>query len=234
MEVIMKTKIYVIMTGVVLLGACSAQAVLDDKIFTSSGQILPGEEWNSVYVYNDDTVVDMLGGFVEGLATYDGSTVNVTAGSINTLDATDFSTANVSGGSVLTLAAYDSATVKLFPNGSVFSLDSAGAGTAYMSGGITEYARAGESSTMNLYGGTVTNYMNAWGSSTVNIYGYNFTYDPLAGSWDGGQLTGFWLDDTAFTIDLYSRETYSHINLIPEPSSLALLAVGALFAKRAC
>lgn len=60
----MKTKTHLTMTAVVLLAACPAQAV--DKDFYSSGQILPGEEWNSVYVYNDDTVVDMLGGFVDG------------------------------------------------------------------------------------------------------------------------------------------------------------------------
>jgi hypothetical protein len=230
---IMKTRIRVIMAGVVLLAAWPAQGVLEDKIFTSSGQILPGEEWNSVYVYNDDTVVDMLGGFVEGLATYDGSTVNVTAGSINGLNAHQFSTANVSGGTVLTLAAYDSGTVKLFPSGTVFSLDAAGAGTAYMSGGITEYARTGDSSTLNLYGGTVTNYLNAWDSATVNIYGYGFTFDPTAGAWNGGQLTGFWLDATPLTIDLYGTETYSHINLIPEPCTILLVALGCLIGHKA-
>jgi hypothetical protein len=204
----MKTKVWVIISAVVLLAAWPAQGVLLDKTFTSSGQILPGEEWNSVYVYNDDTVVDMLGGFVEGLGTYDASTVNVTAGEINGLNAHEFSTANVSGGTVLTLAAYDSATVKLFPNGTVFSLDAAGAGTAYMTGGVTEYGRTGDSSTMNLYGGTITNYINAWDSSTINVYGYGFSYSPSGGSW--------------------------HINLIPEPNSLILLAAGALFAKRCC
>ncbi|MHC4705729.1 MAG: hypothetical protein ACYS8I_01410, partial [Planctomycetota bacterium] len=58
---------------IVPLTSGQAHALLD-KTFTSSGQILPGEEWNSVHIYNDDTVVDMLGGFVEGMATYDAST----------------------------------------------------------------------------------------------------------------------------------------------------------------
>ncbi|HUW18271.1 MAG TPA: hypothetical protein VMW16_03130 [Sedimentisphaerales bacterium] len=224
--------ITIIATLILIIAAPHAHALLD-KTFYSSDQILPGEEWNAVYVYNNDTVVDMLGGFVEGLGTYDASTINVTAGSINGLNAHQFSTANVSGGTVLTLAAYDSGTVKLFPSGTVFSLDAAGAGTAYMSGGITEYARTGDSSTLNLYGGTVTNYLNAWDSATVNVYGYGFNYSPSGGSWNGGQLTGFWLDGTPFTIDLYDAQTYSHINLIPEPATILFLGLGGLVAHTA-
>jgi hypothetical protein len=231
---IMKTKTYVIMTGVLLLAACSAQAVLDEKIFTSSGQILPGEEWNDVFIYNDDTIVDMLGGFVEGLGTYDASTINVTAGAINGLSAHEFSSANVSGGTHGTLEAWDSATVKVFPGATLFRLNASGSGTAYMTGGITEYVGAGDSSVMNLYGGVITDCLAAGGSSTINIYGYDFDYDPTGGGYDGGQLTGFWLNGSPFMLDLYGAETYSHINQVPEPSGLVILALGALLAKRAC
>jgi len=167
------------------------------------------------------------------MAAYDASTVNVTAGEINGLSAHEFSTANVSGGTVLTLAAYDSGTVKLFPNGTVFSLDAAGTARAYMSGGITEYVRTGDSSTMNLYGGTIANYINAWDSSTINVYGYGFSYSPSGGSWNGGQLSGFWLDHSPFSIDLYGTESYSHVNLIPEPATILLVALGGLIGYKA-
>ncbi len=46
---------------ILLLSAPLAQALPVDKDFTSSGQILPGEEWNNVSIYNDATIVDMLG-----------------------------------------------------------------------------------------------------------------------------------------------------------------------------
>ncbi len=228
----METKNYLIIWMAVLVWVCPAQGVLDEKTFTSSGQILPGEEWNSVYVYNDDTVVDMLGGFVEGLGSYDASTVNVTGGSINGLNAHELSTANVSGGSHGTLEAWDSATVKVFPGATLFRLNGSGYGTGYMTGGTTEYVGAGDSSVINLYGGVISDWLAAGGSSTINIYGYSFAYDPMGGTRDGGQLTGFWLDDTPFTIDFYGTQTYSHINLIPEPSTLLLLGLGAVFLRR--
>ncbi len=101
-----------------------------------------------------------------------------------------------------------------------------------MMGGTAEYLGAIDSGTVNIYGGLITESLGAWNDAVVNIYGYDFNYDPMGGSRDGGQLTGFWLDSTAFIIDLYGTDTYSHINLIPEPCSLLLLALGCLFLKR--
>jgi hypothetical protein len=227
----MKTKSYVIMTGVVLLAACSAQAVLTDKTFTSSGQILPGEEWSNVYIYNDDTVVDVLGGFADYISTYDGSTLNVFDGQAE-VGAFDYSSINISGGELSGVQAMDDATI-YFSNGATSGwLDIYASGTINVTGGSSDFLRAGGSGTFNLYGGYVGDFLSAWDVSVVNVYGYGFSYDPLGGAREGGQLTGMWLNDTPFSIDLYDAQTYEHINLIPEPSCLALLAVGALFAKR--
>ncbi|MHC4625135.1 MAG: PEP-CTERM sorting domain-containing protein [Planctomycetota bacterium] len=231
----MKTKIYVIMTGVVLLGAWSAQAVLTDKTFTSSGQILPGEEWGNVYIYNDDTIVDMLGGSADSMGTYDASTLNVLDGYVSTMEVMEYSRANVSGGNLGGVHALGNATVN-FSGDATAVLLSAGSeyGIVNMTAGTVDYLGAGDWGIINLYGGTISENVGATGSSTVNIYGYDFDYDPTAGAYDGGQLTGFWLNGSPFTLDLYGGETYSHINLIPEPSSLILLGAGVLFAKRAC
>jgi len=228
----MKTSLLLFIAVIVVLASTELEAVPEDKIFTSSGQILPGEEWNNVYIYNDDTIVDMLGGSVAEMGAYDWGTINVTAGQVGRLDAWEFSIANVSGGEVGMLEACDSGTVKVFPDATLFRLNASGSGTAHMSGGTTEYVGAGDSGVINLYGGTITECLAAQDSSTINIYGYGFTYDPAAGSRDGGQLTGFWLDDTPFSIDLYGTGTYSHINLIPEPASLLLLALGALLSRQ--
>jgi len=214
--------------AVVLFSGNGLYAV-PDKIFTSSGHILPGEEWANVFIYNDGTIVNMLGGDVDGIATYDSSMVNVTGGFVSTLDALEFSIANISGGTVGGVMTWDYAITNLYDGGSVFSLSARGqSGVVNMAGGITEYLRAGESGIINLYGGVVTNCLDTWDSATVNIYGYGFNYDPSAGGWDGGQLTGFWLDDSSFAIDLYDPDTYEHINLVPEPCSLILLAFGSL------
>lgn len=89
----MKTKLLLLTAVIVVLTGGWAHAV-PDKTFTSSGQILPGEEWNFVYIYNDDTVVDMLGGSADWIATYDASTLNVTGGHAQ-FSAYDYSVVNI-------------------------------------------------------------------------------------------------------------------------------------------
>ncbi len=208
-----RNKLFVFITAVMLFMV--PQLYADDKIFTSSGQILPGEEWSNVYIYNDDTIVDMLGGRVDSMAAYDASTLNINGGDVSTLHARGFSTANVSGGYVYGLRAQGSGTVNLSDTASVISLSSRGSfGTVNMTGGSTEYARAGNSGTLNLYGGVVTDSLNAWDSATVNIFGYDLFKTATGGTYGYGFVTGYWVDGTPFTIDLSTSETYSHISLI--------------------
>ena len=230
----MKTKIITMLAVIMLVPVCQVQAI--DVDFYSDATIQDGDIYDSVRIYDtppDHTTVDMTGGFVHVLWSYDSSIINMTGGEILTLDAYNTSTANISGGNVRSVFTRDHATTNLYDGGSVFSLGAARqSGVVNMTGGITEYLRAGESGIINLYGGTVNIYLNAWDSAKVNIYGYGFNYDPSAGNWNGGQLTGFWLDDTPFIIDLAGSGTYSHINLVPEPCSLLLLALGCLFLKR--
>ena len=58
----MKTEVKTILAvAIFCFTAVQLYAVPIDKIFTSSGQILDGEEWNNVSIYNDATIVDMLG-----------------------------------------------------------------------------------------------------------------------------------------------------------------------------
>lgn len=227
----MKTKLSIIV-AVILFAGNGLYAVPTDKIFTSSGHILPGEEWANVFIYNDGTLVNMLGGDVDSIGTYDASMVNVTGGSVSTLDALEFSIANITGGYAYSVFTRYNSTVNFSGNANSVSLGVVDSGIVNMAGGTTTYLRAGNISSINLYGGIVSEYLNAWDSATVNIYGYGFNYDPSAGSWDGGQLTGFWLDDTPFTIDLYDAQTYNHINLIPEPATVLLMSLGSLILRR--
>ena len=230
----MKTKVITILAAAVILSFTAAHlyAVPVDKIFTSSGQIIDGEEWNNVSIYNDDTIVDMLGGLVDQMQTYDSSMLNVTGGVIYSLYAWNYSVANISSGSVYGVSSCDYTTVNLSVTGNVATLHARFSGTINIMGGTAEYLGALDSGTINIYGGLITEYLGAWNDAVVNIYGYDFNYDPLGGSLDGGQLKGFWFDSTAFTIDLNGLETYSHINLIPEPNTLVLLAIGCFLMKR--
>jgi len=228
----MKTKLLLFIAVIVLLTGGQAHAV-PDKTFTSSGQILPGEEWDEVFIYGDDTVVNMLGGTVlDYIATYDASNLNVTGGDVKGIYAFDNSVATVSGGELWGIHALDYATVNFSGNSETPHLRAGNSGTLNMLSGTVRSVGVGGTSITNLYSGNITDWLGAGDFSTVNIYGYDFTYDPMGGDLDGGQLTGFWLDSTPFTIDLYGVETYSHINLIPEPGSLILFLIGSLFLRR--
>ena len=208
----MKARIWVTIAIGVILTACG-RGVADDKIFTSSGQILAGEEWTGVRIYNDDTVVDMLGGSADWIAAYDGSTLNVLGGH-GQFEALDYSSINISGGTHSGGQALGSAVVNFSENAYSSALGASAFGTVNMTGGTVEHVGANDSGTINLYGGVVSDYLGASGLAVVNVYGYGFEYDPGGGGLDGGQVRGYWPDDTPFSIDLYGAETYSHVNLI--------------------
>ncbi len=229
----MKTKAITILVLVMFLPVSQVQAI--DVDFYSDATIQDGDLYDLVRLYDtppDQTTVDMTGGSVHNLWLYDSSIINITDGEIRTLETFNTSTANISGVSIYGVSAWDYTTVNLSVTGNVTSLYARVSGTINMMGGIAEYLGAIDSSTINIYGGLITESLGAWNDAVANIYGYDFNYDPMGGSRDGGQLTGFWLDSSAFVIDLYGTETYSHINLIPEPCSLLLLALGYLFLRR--
>ncbi|MHC4499398.1 MAG: PEP-CTERM sorting domain-containing protein [Planctomycetota bacterium] len=227
----MRGEIALIITVVV---ACAASEVLavGDKAFTSSGQILAGEEWDSVSIYNDDTVVDMLGGTVDSIGTYDASTLKVFAGYVSTLDALEYSTVNISAGFVYGLVVSNQAVASFSDAADLFAPRARHFGTINMTGGTVDHLGAIDSGTINLYGGIIADYLVALDSAAVNIYGHDLLKTASGGAYGYGQASGFWLNDTTFTIDLNDAETYDHINLIPEPSSLALLALGSLLLRR--
>ncbi len=69
--------------------------------------------------------------------------------------------------------------------------------------------------TINLSGGTVSGIIGAAGSyeSKINIIGYGLAAVPYGGSSGVGVATGYWNDDTSFSIDLTGSATYGHIVL---------------------
>ena len=81
-ELIMRAKILLVMSVVFLFATCSVQAY-PDKTFDSSGEINDGDAWNDVNICGNSTVVNMFGGWVASVTTYDESTFNVYDGSID-------------------------------------------------------------------------------------------------------------------------------------------------------
>ncbi|MCK5563882.1 MAG: hypothetical protein KAJ07_01430 [Planctomycetes bacterium] len=90
-----------------------------------------------------------------------------------------------------------------------------------------------DESTLSLYGGQVFGSLEIEHITTwVHIYGYGFNNDPFGGS----PLTGFWADDTAFSINLVDDtiSTYDQIvfHIVPEPMTFCFLGLGGLLLRK--
>ena len=162
--------------------------------------------------YINDTIQD--GNFLDNVYTWNNAVVDMTGGQIDSLDTFNFSVVNLDGGNVIEgVYVWNESTLNMSGGSIGWSLEVTDSGTA------------------SLYGGLITDYLYATDSSVIDIYGYGFDYDPNAGNWNGGQLTGFWLDDTVLSIDFLDNidvdsTYYDHVNLIPEPATLLLLGFG--------
>jgi len=211
-----------------LASICQKTQAAQNKFFYSDGNIMPGEQWENVYVYNVGTTVNMLGGNVDGIASFNASTVNISGGYASGVNALDFSTVNVTGGYVSGLDAYDNGTITFSGNASAHSVVAFDSGNIIMTGGTTDYLVGGYSVTIDLYGGTISDLLSVGDLATANIFGYNLSKVPTGGTYGYGQVSGYWENGESFSINLYNPEAYSHIKLIPEPCSLMLLGFGVL------
>jgi len=201
---------------VVLLITSAVHALPNWDIY-SDAVIQDGDEYNVVSVYDTPsghTTVDMFGGWVDTLRTYDESTLNLRGGEINTFNAYDLSKVNVSAGYIFSLEARDTSYVTVLQNAMINSLGAIDSATVYVYGGIIEHCGAGESGTMNLYGGVFSDALGASASGQLNIYGYNLLKACTGGHYGFGFVSGEWVDRTTFNINLSGPDTYSHINLI--------------------
>ena len=253
----MRKKILIILM-MLLFAVCSVQAVA--ITFSTSGTIGAGDTYDTVYVENDGTVVDMTGGQIVDLLTSDISTFNMSGGQITGLGSHigvgALSTFNMLNGIA------DLHGLYLEGAGAIYSAG----GTASISGGTLSaetvkiypdakltLANAGvyfgmfnimEDGQMDIFSGNVEishasvaygyyvgdDYMDV--GATINVHGYDFNYDPTGGAYSGGILTGYLSDGNPFSIDQVSEMEYTSFNLIPEPATLLLFGLGALLLRK--
>ena len=68
----------------------------------------------------------------------------------------------------------------------------------------------------------------------VKLYAYNMYVSPFPDSHGYRDIHGYWLaDNSFFDIELENgTSTYSHIQIVPEPTTLFLLTLGGLFLRK--
>jgi hypothetical protein len=207
------------------------------KEFYSDGNIMAGDNWPSASIYDtppNHTTVNMSGGQVTSISTYDTSILNITGGILNNLYSFEFSTANISGndsGSRLDIQAGDNSIVNF--SGTIYSsyIYAVNSATINITGGTIGDLNAYNSGVINIYAGNIS---NAWAqdSAYINIYGQELIKIATEGAFGHGFVHGHYNNGTTFYFDLMSSETYSHVNLIPEPVTILLLGAGGLFLRK--
>ena len=248
----MKTKIAIItFTGFVLVYAVGLKADGDWDIY-SDALIKEGDDYWTVRIFDSPpvhTTVDMTGGWANVIQTYDASTfnmsggitevsahdvstINMGGGKIYTLQAAESSTANVFGGHVYSLEAWNNGTVNVWGDADVFAVDTREQGVVNITGGTVDSARVLELGIVNLSGGFLRDCLYAGDSGIVYVYGNNLFKVPNDGEYGYGFVYGSWYGGANFHIDFGNFETYSHIILIPEPSTVLLLFTGSILLKR--
>lgn len=137
-------------------------------------------------------------------------------------------TADITGGEIGILLCYDITSVDVYEGGDIDFFKPLDTSLVNIHGGTVNILAARNSSDTYLYDGSV-NIIDAMGESTITLYVETYDWVPGGGQFQDGLLTGTWLaSGTGFSIELLGPETFSHINLVPEPSSVILFVIGSL------
>ena len=192
---------------------------------------------DSLFAY-DSSTVHLSGGAIETMDAYNSSVVDISSGDLSQLYAHDTSTVDISGGGRGPFFAYDSSTVHI-SGGTVSYLRAYGSSTVDICDGSVGYGGsldAYDSSAVDISGGSVSS-LAAGGASTVTFHGRNFRLssglslegDRVIGT---GSLTGEWMDGTRWGVNIERNDPGAYILVVPEPATLALLALGGLAVLR--
>ncbi len=132
------------------------------------------------------------------------------------------------------LETHNSNTIDLF-DGEIATFLLNDFSTFNMTEGIVGGLELSDSSIAHISGGTINSFIYIHDSgSLVHFYGYDFNYIPSGSS---GWLSGFWADDSSFTINLRNISfpgNQIELHEIPEPATFFLIGLGFLLFTNKC
>ena len=100
-------------------------------------------------------------------------------------------------------------------------------------GGSINYLYLYDNATASFFGSSYMNelYIDPASTGWVKLYANNIRFEPY-GPYGKGTIYGNWLAGGSFSFDLTSNGAYSHIQIVPEPATFALLGMGILALRR--
>lgn len=139
-------------------------------------------------------------------------------------------TVNMYGGEIVESGLNDRSRFNLF-GGNVHSLYLRDSSSALILGGSINL-RLKEQSTADIHRGNVISLYCA-PESTAFLHAYDVVYDPLPRIESHGIVEGkYLLDDSPFTIELLTSQTYERIHIVPEPATMVLMLSAGILTLR--
>lgn len=224
----------------------SAVIVIDDGAVHN----VPPDIGETVILRNNGALATTLnvgvGGTVAGnVRADDDSIVNISGGTIFDLDAHDNSVSTVTGGSIEEFNLFGNAVVNFSGGTLTIDVEMFNNSALVMTGGTINAAGSlrgillSDNATASISGGTISNAIVIRESGMVTLSGLSFNFaagDYAAGSaLDGQVVTGTLADGSAFSQEVSFENSVNatlRLEVIPEPSSLALLGLGGLLVAR--
>jgi hypothetical protein len=218
----MTRAIFIAVTMLISIQSLHAETI---TIFESDAIISAGDVYETVVVKGDDTAVNMTGGTVDKVFTMDDSAFNMSGGTITDLSAYDTSDPNIVGGNVGGISFYmqsaakiagnttisymnlfDSSLVDITGSANVVNCEASNNSTANILGGVLQNVYGIGNVRINLSGGVFSGSIacdpTMMPKPEINIVGYDLEAKPYGGNWNYGEVTGFWNDNSPFTISL--------------------------------